>query len=53
MNIIGYTKTAEKFGVSQPTITAAVKRLENKLGTTFLIRDQSHKSIIINWDFTK
>lgn len=42
-----YTKTAEKFGVSQPTITAAVKRLENKFGGKFLIRDQSHKSIII------
>lgn len=47
VNLKSYTKTAEKFGVSQPTITAAVKRLENKLGTTFLIRDQSHKSIII------
>lgn len=42
-----YTKTAEKFAVSQPTITAAIKRLENKFGGKFLIRDQSHKSIII------
>lgn len=47
VNLKSYTKTAEKFGVSQPTITAAVKRLENKFGGTFLIRDQSHKSIII------
>lgn len=47
VNLKSYTKTAEKFGVSQPTITAAVKRLENRFGGTFLIRDQSHKSIII------
>ncbi|MGQ5708553.1 LysR family transcriptional regulator [Lactobacillus sp. PSON] len=47
VNLKSYTKTAEKFGVSQPTITAAVKRLENKFGGKFLIRDQSHKSIII------
>lgn len=47
VNLKSYTKTAEKFGVSQPTITAAVKRLENKFDGTFLIRDQSHKSIII------
>lgn len=47
VNLKSYTKTAEKFGVSQPTITAAVKRLERKFGGKFLIRDQSHKSIII------
>ncbi|WP_308557441.1 LysR family transcriptional regulator [uncultured Lactobacillus sp.] len=47
VNLKSYTKTAKKFGVSQPTITAAVKRLENKFGGKFLIRDQSHKSIII------
>lgn len=47
VNLKSYTKTAEKFGVSQPTITAAVKRLEQKFGGKFLIRDQSHKSIII------
>ncbi|CCI84610.1 LysR family transcriptional regulator [Lactobacillus pasteurii] len=42
-----YTKTAKKFGVSQPTITAAINRLEEQFGGQFLIRDQSHKSIII------
>ncbi|GAA3629126.1 LysR family transcriptional regulator [Lactobacillus hamsteri] len=47
VNLKSYTKTAEKFGVSQPTITAAVKRLEKKFGGKFLIRDQSHKNIII------
>lgn len=47
VNLKSYTKTAEKFGVSQPTITAAIKRLENKLNAKFIIRDQSHKNIII------
>lgn len=47
VNLKSYTKTAEKFGVSQPTITAAIKRLENRFNAHFLIRDQSHKSIII------
>ncbi|RVU69943.1 MULTISPECIES: LysR family transcriptional regulator [Lactobacillus] len=47
VNLKSYTKTAEKFGVSQPTITAAVKRLERKFDAQFLIRDQSHKSLII------
>lgn len=47
VNLKSYTKTAEKFDVSQPTISAAVKRLEKKFGGQFIIRDQSHKSIII------
>ncbi|GBG04902.1 LysR family transcriptional regulator [Lactobacillus rodentium] len=47
VNLKSYTKTAEKFNVSQPTITAAIKRLEKKFGGQFIIRDQSHKSIII------
>lgn len=47
VNQKSYTKTARKFGVSQPTITAAVKRLEKKFNAKFLIRDQSHKNIII------
>ena len=42
-----YTKTAKKFCVSQPTITAAINRLEKQFGGKFLIRDQSHKNIII------
>lgn len=47
INLKSYTKTAQKFNVSQPTITAAIKRLEKKFGGQFIIRDQSHKSIII------
>ncbi|WP_234123630.1 LysR family transcriptional regulator [Clostridium hydrogenum] len=42
-----FTKVAEMFKVSQPTVTYAVKRLENDLGTKLIIRDNSHKSIIL------
>ncbi len=42
-----YTKTAQIFGVSQPTISAAVKRLEAQFGGQFLIRNQSHQKIIV------
>lgn len=42
-----YTKVAEAFHVSQPTITYAVKRLEEELGTELIQRDQSHKQIVI------
>ncbi|MCZ3622396.1 LysR family transcriptional regulator [Lactobacillus mulieris] len=45
VNQKSYTKTADSFGVTQPTITAAIKRLETEFGTTFFIRDQSHKSV--------
>lgn len=47
VNLKSYTKTAQVFNVSQPTITAAIKRLENNFNAKFLIRDQSHKSIIV------
>lgn len=35
VNQKSYTKTADSFGVTQPTITAAIKRLETEFGTTF------------------
>lgn len=38
-----FTKVANAFHVSQPTITYAVKRLEDELGTQLVYRDQSHK----------
>ncbi|BAP84671.1 malolactic fermentation transcriptional regulator [Paucilactobacillus hokkaidonensis JCM 18461] len=40
-----YTKTAQHFAVSQPTITYAVKRLEAELGVPLFIRDQSHHQL--------
>lgn len=42
-----FTKVAQFFGVSQPTVTYAIKRLEEKLGVSLIIRDQSHKRIIL------
>lgn len=41
-----FTKTANFFHVSQPTITAAVQRLEKELDAQLVIRDQSHKDLI-------
>lgn len=41
-----FTKVAHFFKVSQPTITAAIQRLEKELDTQLVIRDQSHKDLI-------
>ncbi|MCO7127875.1 LysR family transcriptional regulator [Sporolactobacillus shoreicorticis] len=41
-----FTKVAQLFKVSQPTITAAVQRLEKELDVQLIIRDQSHKELI-------
>ncbi|WP_329886012.1 LysR family transcriptional regulator [Pseudoramibacter faecis] len=40
-----YTKTAERFHISQPSVSYAVKRLERELGTTLFLRSQSHRRI--------
>ena len=40
-----YTKTAAFFQVKQPTITYAVKRLEEEVQTELLVRNQSHAQI--------
>lgn len=45
-----FSKVAEKFGVSQPTITMAIKRLEEEFGTAFFIRDQSHRELRVTSD---
>lgn len=42
-----FTKVAQSFHVSQPTVTYAIKRLETEFGTELIYRDQSHKAIII------
>lgn len=36
-----FTKVAKAFHVSQPTITYAVKRLEEELGTELVYRDSN------------
>lgn len=42
-----FSKVAQEFHVSQPTITNAVKRLEEEFHTTFFIRDQSHHELTV------
>ncbi|GEB76921.1 LysR substrate-binding domain-containing protein [Sporolactobacillus inulinus] len=40
-----FTKVARFFKVSQPTITAAIQRLEKELDAQLIIRDQSHNAL--------
>ena len=42
-----FTKAAEKYHVSQPTISYAIKHLENDLKAQLIIRDQSHKRMAL------
>ncbi|MGX4645198.1 LysR family transcriptional regulator [Holzapfeliella sp. JNUCC 80] len=40
-----FSKVAEKFEVSQPTITTAIKNLEKEFGTALLVRDRIHNTV--------
>ncbi|AQP41310.1 LysR family transcriptional regulator [Streptococcus gallolyticus] len=40
-----YSKVADKFNVSQPTVSYAIKSLEESLKASLIIRDQSHSEI--------
>lgn len=42
-----FTQAARHFGVTQPTITQAVKRLEDEFGVTLIHRDQSHAALTV------
>lgn len=42
-----FTKVAQAFHVSQPTVTYAIKRLETEFGAELIYRDRSHKAVII------
>lgn len=42
-----FSKVAQNFSVSQPTVTLAIKRLEEEFETTFFIRDRSHKELLV------
>ncbi|WP_251545568.1 LysR family transcriptional regulator [Limosilactobacillus caecicola] len=49
-----FSQVAEKFGVTQPTITNAIKRLEKEFQTNFFLRDQSHHNLTVTnngWQF--
>jgi DNA-binding transcriptional LysR family regulator len=42
-----FTRVADQFGVTQPTITLAIKRLEDEFGVTLIHRDQSHAALTV------
>lgn len=51
-----FSKVADFYQVSQPTITYAIKRLETELNVTLLERDRSHKNINLTpagWQFSQ
>lgn len=47
VRVKNFSKAAGHFGVSQPTITNAVQRLEKEMGANFLIRDHSHHEVVV------
>lgn len=40
-----FSQVAADFNISQPTVTMAIKRLEESFGTTFFMRDRLASSI--------
>lgn len=40
-----FSQVAADFNISQPTVTMAIKRLEESFGTTFFMRDRSHHQL--------
>lgn len=42
-----FSKVAEEFGVSQPTITFALKRLEKEMDAKLIIRHRTHGDLIV------
>lgn len=47
VQVKNFSKVAQEFKVSQPTITNAIKRLEEEFQTNFFIRDQSHHELTV------
>ncbi|WP_225350711.1 LysR family transcriptional regulator [Lacticaseibacillus camelliae] len=45
--IKNFSQVAAEFGVTQPTITMALKRLETHFGIQLIDRDQSHARITV------
>jgi len=46
-DMLSFTQVAHKFAVSQPTISYAVKRLEQHYGCDLIAREASHRSITL------
>lgn len=42
-----FSQVATDFNISQPTVTMAIKRLEESFGTTFFMRDRSHHQLTV------
>lgn len=42
-----FSQVALDFNISQPTVTMAIKRLEESFGTTFFMRDRSHHQLTV------
>ncbi|WP_288728620.1 LysR family transcriptional regulator [uncultured Limosilactobacillus sp.] len=42
-----FPQVAADFNISQPTVTMAIKRLEESFGTTFFMRDRSHHQLTV------
>lgn len=42
-----FSQVASDFNISQPTVTMAIKRLEESFGTTFFMRDRSHHQLTV------
>ena len=42
-----FSQAAADFNISQPTVTMAIKRLEESFGTTFFMRDRSHHQLTV------
>ncbi|MFC4770743.1 LysR family transcriptional regulator [Enterococcus hermanniensis] len=45
--MLSFTQVAHKFAVSQPTISYAIKRLEQHYGCDLIVREASHRSIAL------
>ncbi|GAO99470.1 LysR family transcriptional regulator [Fructobacillus ficulneus] len=44
-NYRNFSQVSDKFGVSQPTISLAMKRLEKEVGAKLIIRQPAHKNV--------
>ena len=42
-----FSQVAADFNISQPTVTMAIKRLEESFGTTFFMSDRSHHQLTV------
>ncbi|MBE9896261.1 LysR family transcriptional regulator [Enterococcus casseliflavus] len=48
--MLSFTQVAHKFAVSQPTVSYAVKRLEEHYGCDLIVREASHRSISLTME---